>query len=204
MPAAREIPVYVRQPSRARKPTLESLDARLDILEAIARPTILAALNPPGSGAGGEFPPVSGGGITINDTTRTDTIVEPVRYKNKDCTVTTAVAMKYTHIATTTLGTPPNSTTTTRYRVDVTVTVTLRCPNEEDVTRTTTAQYFIDLAHGTTETAQTVESTGFDGSKKTSITYGSGTKVEVVKRGDKVTITVTYPDGTSVTTVLPP
>lgn len=126
-----------------------------------------------------------------------------------DCEVVVTATTAYVVKRRTTTTTADGQTTTcTTYEITVTVTVTEEnCPQGTNpmTARTTTHKFEKTYCGTDSDSTSWGSTTGFDGVETDTLTFGHGTRVKV-ERGKpqgKTTITVTYPDGTSVSTVAP-
>lgn len=131
---------------------------------------------------------------------RNDVIEEPGR---ENCRVTVTVNVAYHFHSQRTVG----EKVCTTYRIVITVTVREVCSPADmsSPEQTSTHTSYKEYCPGESDDVQTGETTGFDGTKTNTLTYGHGTKVTVVRRRDgRITVTIRYPDGTEVSTTVPP
>jgi hypothetical protein len=185
---------------------LEGLGDRLTIVEAALtriRGVLGLALFPTIKlGTDGQFPPPPGSGVTFDTVDHTD-LIELQR--TDQCKTRIAVTAKYTRQAIRVTPNPPppeRVRTCISYKIDITVAVTEICnPGGTTEKGTATHTTFKEYCDDATDSVKTGESTGFDGVKTDTLAYDHGTKVKAEQSGAKVTVTVTWPDGT--TTTLP-
>jgi hypothetical protein len=127
--------------------------------------------------------------------------------RTERCKTTTAVNIRYEVEGTTTETDPATGKvlkTCTTYKITTSVIVTETCFGEG--TREVGKSSHVSrrkFCNDESDEPATGESVGFDGKQTDTLTYPHGAKVTVEKTGDKIKITVVYPDGTTASLDVP-
>ncbi|WP_137931867.1 hypothetical protein [Mesorhizobium comanense] len=136
-------------------------------------------------------------------TGRSDKIVKK---RTDKCTVTVAVDVKYELESSRTETNQEGKVvkTCSTYKVTTKVTVTETCdPGGSTQIGKTEHVSHHEFCDSSADDPATGESVGFDGKETDTLAYPHGTKVTVDKDGEKIKVSVTFPDGTATSLTVP-